>query len=243
MNKTIKNKLLHFYTDGSIYEDFAESRAKKTAKFRRIIRACFYAHCAAAVICIVAAAVMHAGLGTVAVAVCEVILATMAFLAVGDMTLMKTLLYCGDIVFAAAMFVTGAMSENKTPFYIAGAVSVVVALIALAAFFAALCKMFLEGFSPLAIRREHYTLLPNFSYDVPDDIPDMPDTFEKGDDSKIVLPPPRSEFQELADKVKEIFHAPKKDGSSDKSHADASPKQTAVSSSVASGTQSKTEVM
>lgn len=218
MNKTIEKKLLHFYTDGSIYEDFSESRAKKTAKLRRIIRACFYAHCAAAIICIVLAAVLRAGMGTVAVAVCEVVLASLAFLSVGDMTLMKTLLCCGDIVFAAAMFVTGIVNGNKAPFFIAGAVSAVTVLIALGAFFAALCKVFLEEFSPLSLRREHYTLLPNFSSDEPDDIPDMPD------EPAIVLPPPRSEYQKLADKLKEILCAPKEE----KKEPEAAAEQTAA---------------
>ena len=219
MNKTIKNKLLHFYTDGgSIYEDFARARAKKTSRFRNVVRVCFYFHCAAAVLCIALAAVLHAGLGIIAVAVFEVILATLAFLSVGDMTLIKTMLYCGDILFAAAMFITGALNETKTPFFITGAVSVVAALVALGAFFAAECKMFLEGFSPLAIRREHYTLLPNLSSEVPvdnnHDIPDMPEFSgsESAQTPKVpdaVLPPPRSEFELLADKLKEIFHTSK----------------------------------
>ena len=233
MNKTMKNKLLHFYTDGgSIYDDFAESRANKTAKLRRIIRLCFYVHCAAAILCIAAAAVLHAGLaGIISVTVCEVFLATLAFLSAGDMTLIKTMLYCGDTLFAAAMFVTGAINETKTPFYIIGAVSVVTALIALASFFAALCKMFLEGFSPLAIRREHYTLLPNFSSEPYDDIPDMPETV---DEPTIVLPPQRSEFQELADKLRDVFHAPKKN----KPGTENSPKQTVS----APNTRSQSEV-
>lgn len=233
MNKTIEKKLLHFYTDGSIYEDFSESRAKKTAVLRRIIRACFYAHCAAAIICIVLAAVLRAGLGTIAVAVCEVVLAALAFLAVGDMTLMKTLLYCGDIVFAAAMFVTGALNENKTPFFIVGAASVVAALIALVAFFAALCKIFLDSFSPLSLRREHYTLLPNLSSDVPDDIPDIPDM---PDEPMIILPPPRSEFQELADKLKDILRAPKEEKAPEKVNTETIPEQTTPD------TSSQTEV-
>ena len=223
MNKTIEKKLLHFYTDGSIYEDFSEARAKKTAKLRRIIRVCFYAHCAAAIICIALAAVLRAGLGTIAVAVCEVVLAGLAFLAVGDMTLMKTLLYCGDIVFAAAMFVTGALNDNKTPFFAIGAVSIVTALIALGAFFAGLCKIFLESFSPLSLRREHYTLLPNFSADVPDDIPDMPE------EPLIILPPKRTEMQELADKLKEILNAPKAEQKEpENTEAEAAPEQTAA---------------
>ena len=202
MNKSTKNKLLHFYTDGgNIPEDFSESRSKKTAKFRRVIRVCFYAHCAAAVICIALAAILRAGWGIAAVAVCEVILTTLAFLAVGDMTLMKTLLYCGDLAFAAAMFVTGVISGNGAPFFAVGAVSVVVAVIAVVAYFSAQYKAFLDGFSPLAIRREHYTLLPNFSYDVPVEPP--------ADKSKEKALPPKSEFQLLADKLKEVFNEPK----------------------------------
>lgn len=223
MNKTIEKKLLHFYTDGSIYEDFSESRAKKTAKLRRIIRACFYTHCAAAIICIVLAVVLHAGIGTIVISVCEVVLVGLAFLAVGDMTLMKTLLCCGDMVFAAAMFVTGIVNGNKAPFFIAGAVSAVSALIALCAFFAALCKIFLEEFSPLSLRREHYTLLPNFSSDAADDIPDMPD------EPMIVLPPPRSEYQVLADKLKEILCAPKEEKREpEKTEAEPAAEQTAA---------------
>lgn len=203
MNKSIENKLLHFFTGGSIYEDFAETRAKKTAKLRRVIRACFYVHCAAAAISIAIAAAMRAGAGVIAVAVCEMLLVGLAFLSVGEMTLLKTLLYCGDIVFAAAMFVTGALSEIKTPFFAVGAISVVTALCALAAFFAAGFKMFLEDFSPLDLRREHYTLLPNLSAEQSEDIPDMPD------EPEIVLPPAKTEMQELAEQLKEILCKPK----------------------------------
>ena len=245
MNKTIKNKLLHFYTSGNIYEDFAESRTKKTAKLRRVIRACFYAHCAAAIICIALAAVLRAGLGIIAVTVCEIVLATLAFLAVGDMMLMKTLLYCGDILFAAAMFVTGALGSVRTPFFAVGAVSLAAALIALAAFFAASCKLFLEGFSPLSLRREHYTKLPNFKDAEPEkvsektDIPEKTDAPEKivvPDEKPVIVPPPRSEFQELADKLKEVFRQPKYKNISERTNVNTASEHTAQNE------QSKTEV-
>lgn len=230
MNRTLERRLLHFHTNGNIFEDFAAARTRKTVKLRRVIRACFYAHCAAAALCIALAAFLHAGMGIIAVAVCEVLLTGTAFLAVGDMTLMKTLLYCGDIVFAAAMFVTGAMSGNKTPFFAVGAVSVVMAGMALAAFFAANGKAFLENFSPLSLRREHYTLLPNFSDDpLYDDIPDMPD------DMPLIVPPKRSEFQDLADKLREILCSPKTEENSpeketiaEKAADDTAPHETEV---------------
>lgn len=203
MNKTIENKLLHFFTGGSISEDFAEARAKKTAKLRRVIRVCFYVHCAAAVLAIALGAALHAGAGIIAVVLCELVLVGLAFLSVSEMTLLKTLLYCTDIVFAAVMFVVGAFSETKAPFFTVGAISVVTALVALAAFFAANFKTFLEEFSPLDLRREHYTLLPNFSEELPDDIPDMPD------EPETVLPPKKTEMQELAEQLKEILCKPR----------------------------------
>lgn len=250
MNKSIEKKLLHFFTGGNIQEDFAASRKRKTSKLRQLIRACFYAHFAAAVICITLAAVLRAGTGgIVAVSLCEVLLLGLAFLAVGDMTLIKTLLCCGDTAFTAAMFVTGALlsnDANKAPFFAVGAISVVTTLCALTAYYAAMCREFLDNFSPLAIRREHYTLLPQLAGDAAnkasDDAPDedsLDDTFEDSFEDKEALSedssadapeeykpkpapppaPPKTEIQLLADKLREILCAPKTD-----SVADAMPK-------------------
>lgn len=205
MNKSIENKLLHFFTSGNIYEDFAEARAKKTARLRRLIRACFYVHCAAAALSIALAAVLHAGAGLVAVVLCEVLLAGLAFMSAGEMTLLKTLLYCADILFAAAMFVTGALGEIKAPFFAVGGISAVAAVFALAAFFAANSKAFLENFSPLDLRREHYTLMPSFS---PNPLEMDPGSPEK---PVLTLTPEKTEMQKLADSLKEILCKPQQD--------------------------------
>lgn len=208
MNRSIEKKLLHFYTAGSIYEDFSAARSARLARLRRVIRACFYAHLAAAVVSIAAAVLLNAGLGIVGVAASEVVLAALAFMSVGDMTVIKTLLYCGDLVFAAAMTALGVFSQNGLPYFIAGGVSVLMALIALAAFFAAACKSFLENFSPLRLKRDNYTLIPgmgNVEYE---------DLLEPADDVVITLPPERSEFQQLSDKLREIL-CPKKEGAED----------------------------
>lgn len=204
MNKFFERKLLHFFTTGSIYEDFSEARTKKIEKLRLVIRVCFYAHCLAAVLCIVLAAALHAGAGIIAVVLCELFLAGLAFLAVGDMMLMKLLLCGGDLLFTIIMFVTGANSNNGTPFYAVGAVSIAATLLAAATLAAAVCKAFLESFSPLSLRREHYTLLPNFSSEPADNEREKP---------IIVLPPKRTEMQELSDKLKEILCKPKEQSS------------------------------
>lgn len=257
MNKSIEKKLLHFFTGGDIQADFAAARKKKTAKLRRLIRACFYVHFAAAVICITLAAVLRAGTaGIVAVSLCEAVLLLLAFLAVGDMTLIKTLLCCGDTAFAAAMFVTGALiSEgSKTPFFAIGAVMIIVTLCAFGAYYAAMCREFLEKFSPLAIRKEHYTLLPQLAKDFKaeehreeDDNEDLEELSEKfSDNSSADTPeeykmpeeikkpappaPPKTEIQILADRLREILCAPKDDNIGD--IADAMPKTQAESAPV-----------
>lgn len=206
MNKFFERKLLHFFTTGSIYEDFSAARTKKVEIMRRVIRVCFYAHCLAAVLCIVLAAALHAGAGIIAVVLCELFLAGSAFLAVGDMMLMKLILCGGDLMFTIIMFITGAHSDNGAPFYAVGAVSVATTLLAVVTLAAAVCKAYLESFSPLALRREHYTRLPNLSSNTANDDNDNKEPL-------IVLPPKRTEMQELSDKLKEILCKPKEQSS------------------------------
>lgn len=241
MNKSIEKKLLHFFTGGSITKDFAAARTKKTAKLRQLIRACFYVHLAAAALCITLAAVLKAGTaGVVSVSVCEVVLVGLAFLAVGDMTLIKTLSCCADTAFACVMLVTGALipnSASKAPFFAVGAVMVVVTLCAFGAYYAAMCREYLENFPPDAIGREHYTLLPQLA-----DEPDTKNTPEENDeelseDSSSDIPeeyeekpapppaPPKTEIQLLADRLREILCAPKND-----KVAEAMPKKAAYES-------------
>lgn len=239
MNKSIEKKLLHFFTSGDIQADFAAARKRKTSALRRLIRACFYVHLAAAVVCITLAAVLGAGTaGIAAVSLCEVVLLLLAFLAVGDMTLIKTLLCCGDTAFAAAMFVTGALiSEgSKTPFFAIGAVMIIVTLCAFGAYYAAMCREFLDKFSPLAIRKEHYTLLPQLAKEVKaedyregnddedfeelsekfsdnsssDSSSDRPEEYEMPKELKKPAPPapPKTEIQILADRLREILCTP-----------------------------------
>lgn len=252
MNKSIEKKLLHFFTGGDIQADFAAARKRKTSTLRRLIRACFYVHFAAAVICIALAAVLKAGTaGIVAVSLCEVVLLGLAFLAVGDMTLIKTLLCCGDTAFAAAMFVTGALlskSENGTPYFAIGAVMAIVTFCAFGAYYAAMCREFLDSFSPLAIKKEHYTLLPQLAEEYnkrvkaekseeeadeafdefsEDSSSDTPDDYKMLEEKPAPPEPPKTEIQILAERLREILCAPKND-----TVADAMPKTQAESAPV-----------
>ncbi len=65
MKYRIKKKLIHFYTSGNVAEDFVASRRKKVSVMRKIIRACFYLHCAAALLCIGLSILLGSGLEVV----------------------------------------------------------------------------------------------------------------------------------------------------------------------------------
>lgn len=196
LNK-IRKKLIHFYTDGNINADFAASKRRKTAELRKIIRACFYLHCAVAVVCIVIAAVNGIAAITIPVSVCVLISAGLAFLAAGGDVIRRTALYSADMIFAAAAFVAGTVAN--APFLFAvGGIMLAAGLAALAGFFAGAAKDYLENYPLKLIRREDYTLFRGLA----------------GNEEKTVLsgnnppslPPLTDEMRELARQVADILH-------------------------------------
>lgn len=201
MKYKIKKKLIHFYTSGNIAEDFVASRRKKVSALRKIIRACFYLHCAAALLCIGLSILFGSGFEVVAITVCVVAAAWVALFAVGDVRTVKLLLIAVDLALAAAGFVAGAVTVRGV-FFGCGAVMVLVTLTAACSYFAARCKDYLEGYSPLLIRRDDYTLLPNFAPESEDILPTL-------DGEEIPpLPPLTSEMRELARQLNGILNAP-----------------------------------
>lgn len=200
MKYKIKKKLIHFYTSGNIAEDFVASRRKKVSALRKVIRACFYLHCAAALLCIGLSVLLGSAPVVVAITLCTVIAAWLALFAVGGSALMKLLLAAADIVFAAAGFTAGGLTSYKAAFFGCAAVMVIAGLSALIAYFAARCKDYLEGYSPRLIRRDDYTLLSNFA-------PESEDITLSADDELPPLPPLTSEMKELAIQLKEILTA------------------------------------
>lgn len=200
MNKTIENKLLHFCTDGSIYEDFARSRTQKVSRLRRVVRLCFYAHCAAAILAIILAAILRAGLGIIPVIISELFICALAFFSVGEMRISKLLLIALDGFFAVVMFSAGWL-EDKGAFTAVGVVSVLSTLAAFASYAAWTFRVFLEGYSPFMLKREHYMLIPSLG-----DTPDSENREEKPAEPEPVLPPPKSEVRILAETLKEILN-------------------------------------
>lgn len=206
----IKKKLIHFYTGGSVAEDFVASRRKKVSALRRMIRACFYIHCVSAAVCIAVAVLLKAGLFVVVpISLCALISVVLALFSVGEVMPVKTVLYVADLVFAAAAFISGALLEAKTVFFVCGGIMIFAALAALAAFFAAVFREYLEDYSPRLIRREDYTLLSDYIDEEAADLPPMPMPITMITDEEDIppLPPLTSEMRELAKQMNDILRA------------------------------------
>ena len=201
MKYKIKKKLIHFYTTGNIAEDFVMSRRRKVAKFRKVIRTCFYLHCAAALLCIGLAILFGTGLEVVLITLGVVIAAWIALFSVGDVPRIKLLLIAYDLVLAAAGIAIGNHVDHKAAFYSCSAVMIIAGIAAAFSYVAGRFKDYLESVSPRLIRRDDYTMLPNFAPETDDVILPSPD------EELPPLPPLTSEMRELAIQFKEILCA------------------------------------
>lgn len=199
MNYRLQKKLLHFESTGNVIEDFVASRKKKTAFFRKFIRVSFYVHCSVALLNVLLVVLFKAGYASIPIIVCALGAAWLSFLAVANVKIMKTLLLTADIVFAAGGFTAGFFLNPQAMYFISAAFMCVCAVAAGAAFAASVFREFLEGYSPLAIRREDYTLLKK-SASVMRQEPE-PEEEEPPEP----LPPLTSEMRELANQLKEIL--------------------------------------
>lgn len=203
----IKKKLLHFYTSGNVAEDFIAARRRKNAKFRRVIRVCFYLHCIVALVCIALSIILCAGFDIVKVSVCALASVVFAFFAVGDLEHVKTISCVIDFAFAAGAFVMSAFGELKALYLTCGILMSVLGLSMIVSGIAGACKRYLDSVSPYMIRHDDYTRLNEEIDDIPDmpdfyDIPDMPESIEEDIPP---MPPPNSKMRDLADQVCEII--------------------------------------
>lgn len=191
MIEWIKNRLLHFETDGNIIPDFVAARLKKAAKLRRIIHVCFYVQCAFSIACAVAGLILAGSVfGSVFSAAAGVLAIVVAFFALGGGGSEKTASYIMNMVYAVICFFIGGLGM-----YICGGLMLAAALAALISFFADYFRRFLLEFSPLKLREEHYTLTGEAAV--------MPTLFHQEDETPPV--PEKSELMEVAQNFMEIL--------------------------------------
>lgn len=188
----IKERLIHFETDGDIIHDFVAARMRRAAKLRTAIHACFYIQCVIAAACIIIATMLSDTLfGTLFASIAGVAVIVIAFFALGGEKPEKIISSVTDTVYAIVCFVVGG-----TAMYICGALMLGAAIAALASVILFHYRTFLLEFSPLKIREEHYTLregavLREVYIEKPVELPPPP--------------PPKSELMTVAEQYMELF--------------------------------------
>ena len=201
MTYKTKKKLVHFYTTGAVAEDFAASKKRKLAKFRKIIRVCFYVQLAVCVIC-AAVGFISGFSGAVPVAICAGILIIAAFFAAGGTAAVKTLSCILDFLVAAAGIVACILT-GEPAYAVCGGIMLLGFAAACVSVRLRLCKDFLVSYSARQIKREDYTLLRNFAEEQPSDAP-LIENFT-GDEEPPKLPQLTSEMRELANRLSDIL--------------------------------------
>ncbi len=188
MTENKKLKLLHFETAGDIIPDFINARLKKSSALRARVRACFYLQSLCAIAGIVTGIALGGSmLNAVFAAVSGVAVIVVAFFAVGGGSAEKTISYIMNMVYAVVCFLLGG-----TGMYLCGGCMLLAALAALVSFFTDYSRRWLMSYSPLDIRKEHYTLTK------PQEQPEL--------QPKLTPPEPqRSELMEVAEAFAEIL--------------------------------------
>ncbi len=200
MINKIKKNLIHFCTSGNVTEDFVASRRIKVRKLRKVIRACFYAHCAAALLCFLISFAFGSGKTTIFITAAALIPAWLSFFAAGKNMPVKIVLFTLDFLFSAALITWGALHKPGAVFFVCGGILVIEGAFGVASYIAALCKRFLDEFQPRNIRRTDYTLYSDMHFEL---IPDQPG--DKKTEDIPSLPPLTSEMRLLANKLKDII--------------------------------------
>lgn len=218
MYKT-KKRPLKINLSGGIAEDFYTARRAKTAKLRRIIRACFYLHCLIALVCILLSIILQAGFDIVKVTVCSLTSVVFAFFAVGELEHVKTISCVIDFAFAAGAFITALLGQHRGLFITCGILMCVLGISTIISGIAAARKQALNSAPPPAGQRAGFTRqdLPDYD-DIPDlpedyifpEIPSISDTANITDPTETpevpqVPPQPAGKMRELANQVCEII--------------------------------------
>lgn len=202
MTYKTKKKLIHFYTGGAVAEDFAASKKRKLAKFRKIVRACFYVQCGVFAVC-AAAGFISGFSGAILTAVCLIIPLAAAFFAAGGTAPVRTLSCILNFLLAVAAIVACILTGE--PFLgVCGGLLAVALAASCVSLKIRIYEEFLAGYPVRLIKREDYTILRNFSDETPVELPTI-ESFTSDNEELPELPPLTSEMRELANRLESII--------------------------------------
>lgn len=193
----IKKRLIHFETDGkSIVSDFVSARQRRAGALRRVIHACFYIQCAAALVCVVCGFAMGGAVIGFILTVGAVASAGAALMAVTGDFAVRTISYILDMVYSVICFILGG-----TLFTLCGIVMLVSAAAALCGFATGYFREYLLQFPPVKLTPEDYTLTGGAVDTAAEAVsqPELPPEPE---------PQPKSELMLVAERVSQIMNTP-----------------------------------
>lgn len=193
----IKKRLIHFETDGkSIVSDFVSARQRRAGALRRVIHACFYIQCAAALVCVVCGFAMGGAVTGIILTVGAVASAGAALMAVTGDFAVRTISYILDMVYSVICFILGG-----TLFTLCGISMLVSAAAALCGFAAGYFREYLLQFPPVKLTPEDYTLTGGAVDTAAEAVsqPEFPPETE---------PQPKSELMLVAERVSQIMNTP-----------------------------------
>lgn len=193
MLEGIKKRLLHFDTDGvSVISDFVCARQRRAGVLRRVVHACFYIQCAAALVCVVIGFAAGGAFPGVLLTIGALASAAAALAAVPGDQAIATVSYFLDLVYAVICFVAGGIF---TP---CGAIMLLSSLAALCGFFTGHLRGFLLSYPASGITPGDYTLTGTPPVPPPESQP-LPQEPQK---------PRSSELMMIAEQVAQILNPP-----------------------------------
>lgn len=194
----IKRRLIHFKTDGkSIVSDFVSARQRRAGAFRRVIHACFYIQCAAALVCIVSGFAMGGSVTGLVLTVGAAASVAAALMAVTGEFVVRTVSYILNLVYSVICFILGGAL-----FTLCGFMMLISAAAALCCFAAGYFRSYLLEFPPVKLTPENYTIIGAASQ------PDIEASAEPPVQPVLPKPQPKSELLLIAETVSRIMNTP-----------------------------------
>lgn len=151
----IKKRLIHFESDGkSVVSDFVSARQRRAGALRRVVHACFYIQCAAALVCVVCGFAMGGAFTGLALTIGAAAAAAAALMSVAGESVIRAVSCALNVVYALICLI---VSGNGTVFVICGLAMLAAALAAGVVCIAGYLRDWLLEYPAVKIGRDDYT--------------------------------------------------------------------------------------
>lgn len=196
----IKKRLIHFESDGkSVVSDFVSARQRRAGALRRVVHACFYIQCAAALVCVACGFAMGGAFTGLALTIGAAATVAAALMAVAGEPVIRVVSCALDVVYALICFI---VSGNGTVFLICGLAMLAAAIAAGVSFAAGYFRDWLLEYPAAKINKSDYTLTGELIKQAVPETDAMPAAEPVQE-----LPPQPSELMLIAEKVSSIMNS------------------------------------